>query len=64
MSIFDNFISKTSLLIPTDRYCHLIALCCYNLAKKLRTNVSINNENEQISFIFSSEKYSDEEIFV
>jgi hypothetical protein len=50
--------------MSNDRYCQLIALSCYNLAKKLRTNISINNENERITFIFSYEKYSDEEIFV
>jgi hypothetical protein len=64
MNIFDRFISKTSLLLTNDRYCQLIALSCYNLAKKLRTNILINNENEKISFIFSNENYRDEEIFV
>jgi len=63
MNIFDRFIYKYSLLI-NDRYCQLIALSCYNLAKKLRTNILINNENEQTSWIFSYENYSDEEIFV
>ncbi|CAF2486402.1 unnamed protein product [Rotaria sp. Silwood2] len=46
MYIFDRFISKYSLSID-DHDCQLIALSCYNLAKKLRTNISINNENEQ-----------------
>jgi hypothetical protein len=64
MNIFDRFISKTSLRLKNDRYCQLIALSCYNLAKKLRTNILINNENEKISFIFSNENYRDEEIFV
>jgi hypothetical protein len=64
MNIFDRFIYKTSSIITNDRYIQLIALSCYNLAKKLRTNVLINNENEKISFIFSYENYSDEEIFV
>jgi hypothetical protein len=63
MNIFDRFIVKSSLFI-TDRYCQLIALSCYNLAKKLRTNMSINNENEQISLILLNENYRDEEIFV
>jgi len=63
MNIFDRFILKYSLLI-TDRYCQLIALSCYNLAKKLRTNILINNENEQTSLIFLNENYTDEEIFV
>ncbi len=64
MNIFDHFIFKTSSLITNDRDIQLIALSCYNLAKKLRTNILINNENEQISFILSYENYSDEEIFV
>jgi hypothetical protein len=65
MNIFDRFISQTTCSkITNDRYCQLIALSCYNLAKKLRTNISINNENEQTSLIFSNENYSDEEIFV
>jgi hypothetical protein len=63
MNLFDRFISKYSLLI-NDRYCQLIALSCYNLAKKLRTNTSINNENEHTSLILLSENYTDEEIFV
>jgi hypothetical protein len=41
-----------------------MALSCYNIAKKLRTTASINNENEQTSLIFASENYSDDEIFV
>lgn len=65
MSIFDRFISKTfSSILTKDRYYQLIALSCYNIAKKIRTNISINNENEKISLIFSNENYSDEEIFV
>jgi hypothetical protein len=64
MNIFDRFIFKTSYIITNDRYIQLIALSCYNLAKKLRTNILINNENEQLSLIFSQENYSDEEIFV
>ncbi|CAF3958685.1 unnamed protein product, partial [Rotaria sp. Silwood1] len=64
MYIFDRFIFKTSLIIINDRDYQLIALSCYNLAKKLRTNILINNENEQLSLIFSNENYSDEEIFV
>jgi len=64
MNIFDRFIHKTSSIIINDRYIQLIALSCYNLAKKLRTNVLINNENEKISLIFSYENYNDEEIFV
>ncbi len=64
MNIFDRFISQTSSLIINDRQIQLIALSCYNLAKKLRTNISINNENEQLSLILSNENYSDEEIFV
>ncbi|CAF3293491.1 unnamed protein product [Rotaria socialis] len=63
MNIFDRFISKTSSAISNDRYYQLIALSCYNIAKKLRSNVSINNENEKTSLIFSTENYSDEEIF-
>ncbi|CAF3233420.1 unnamed protein product [Rotaria sp. Silwood2] len=63
MYIFDRFILKTSSIIINDRYYQLIALSCYNLAKKLRTNILINNENEQLSLIFSNENYSDEEIF-
>lgn len=64
MNIFDRFISKHSSIIKTDRYYQLIALSCYNIAKKLRTNVLINNENEKFSFILANENYSDEEIFV
>jgi hypothetical protein len=64
MNIFDRFISKTSSRITDDRSIQLIALSCYNLAKKLRTNIFINNENEQISLILAHENYSDEEIFV
>ncbi|CAF0947046.1 unnamed protein product [Rotaria sordida] len=63
MYIFDRFMSKTSSIITNDRYYKLIALSCYNLAKKLRTNILINNENEQLSLIFSNENYNDEEIF-
>ena len=63
MNIFDRFVSIYSSL-TNDHDCLLIALCCYNLAKKLRTNVSINNENERISFISRNENYNDEEIFV
>jgi len=62
MYIFDRFIYKNSLIIINDRSIQLIALSCYHLAKKLRTNILINNENEQLSLIF--ENYSDEEIFV
>lgn len=62
MNIFDRFISKYNFLI-TDRYYQLIALSCYNLAKKLRTNILINNENEQTSLIFLNENYTDQEIF-
>lgn len=62
MNIFDRFINKYSLII-TDRYCQLIALSCYNLAKKLRTNILINNENEQTSLIFLNENYHSQEIF-
>ncbi|CAF3550718.1 unnamed protein product [Rotaria socialis] len=62
MNIFDRFILKYSQLI-NDHHCQLIALSCYSLAKKLRTNVLINNENEQTSWIFLNENYSDEEIF-
>lgn len=64
MNIFDRFIWKTSLNISNDRSMQLIALSCYNLSKKLRTNMLINNENEQLSLILSHENYSDEEIFV
>jgi hypothetical protein len=64
MNIFDRFISQTSSLIIDDRHIQLIALSCYNLAKKLRTNTFINNENEQLSLILSNENYSDEDIFV
>jgi hypothetical protein len=64
MNIFDRFISQTSSLIINDRHIQLIALSCYNLAKKLRTNTFINNENEQLSLILSNENYSDEDIFV
>lgn len=64
MNIFDKFISKTHSFSINDRHCQLIALSCYNLAKKLRTNILINNENEQTSWIFLNENYSDEEIFV
>ena len=63
MTLFDRFFSKTSLVMD-DRYCQLIALSCHNLAKKLRTNLSVNNENEQTSLILLDENYSDEEIFV
>ena len=63
MTIFDRFFSQTSLVMD-DRYCQLIALSCHNLAKKLRTNLSVNNENEQTSLILLDENYSDEEIFV
>jgi hypothetical protein len=63
MNIFDRFIFKNSSFI-NDRSCQLIALSCYNLAKKLRTNIFINNENEQTSLIFLNENYTDEEIFV
>lgn len=63
MNIFDRFISKYPRN-PDDRYSQLIALSCYSLAKKLRTNTSINNENEQTSLILLNENYSDKEIFV
>ena len=63
MNIFDRFIMKYSSLL-TDRYCLLIALSCYNIAKKLRTNILINNENEQTSLILLDENYTDDEIFV
>ena len=64
MNIFDRFICKYSL-INNDHYCcQLIALCCYNLAKKLRTNILINNENEQTSLILLNKNYSVDEIFV
>ncbi|CAF0798651.1 unnamed protein product [Rotaria sp. Silwood1] len=62
MYIFDRFISTYSLSI-NNHDCQLIALSCYNLAKKLRTNTSINNENEQMSWIYLNENYSDKEIF-
>ncbi len=64
MNIFDRFICQTSSSLITDRSIQLIALSCYNLAKKLRTNILINNENERLSLILSNENYSDEEIFV
>lgn len=64
MHIFDRFISQTSSPILDDRSLQLIALSCYHLAKKLRTNTMINNENEQLSLIFSNAQYNDEEIFV
>lgn len=63
MNLFDRFISKSSE-IHLDRQCQLIALCCFNLAKKLRTNTFLNNENEQTSFILFQENYTHEEIFV
>ena len=63
MNIFDRFISK-SFEILLDRQCQLVALCCFNLAKKLRTNSFRNNENEQTSFILFDGNYTDEEIFV
>ncbi|UJR25985.1 hypothetical protein I4U23_007333 [Adineta vaga] len=62
MNIFDQFVSKNSLIID-DRYCQLMTLTCYNLAKKLRTNISVTNENEITSSIFLNEKYNDQEIF-
>ena len=63
MNIFDRFLANSSVLI-SDRSSQLIALSCFNLAKKLRTNMTINNENEQTSLIFLNENYTDEEIFV
>ena len=63
MNIFDRFIVKSSSIL-NDRYSELIALSCFNLAKKLRTNMSVNNENELTSLILLNENYSDEEIFV
>lgn len=62
MNIFDRFISKTSLLID-NRSNSLLALSCYNLAKKLRTNVLINNENEVTSLILANENFTDDDIF-
>ena len=64
MHIFDRFISQTSSSIVNDRSIQLIALSCYHLAKKLRTNTMINNENEQLSLILANANYNDEEIFV
>lgn len=64
MHIFDRFISQTSSPISSDHSMELIALSCYHLAKKLRTNTTINDENEQLSLIFSNADYNDEEIFV
>jgi len=61
MNIFDCFVSKQT---RTDHSLKLIALSCYNLAKKLRTSPISNKENERISSIFSEENYSDDEIFV
>lgn len=61
MNIFDCFISKQ---IRYDCSLKLIALSCYNLAKKLRTCPVFNKENERISSIFDEENYSDDEIFV
>lgn len=63
MNLFDRFISKSSEIL-LDRQCQLVALCCFNLAKKLRTNSFLHNENEQTSFILFHENYTDEEIFV
>ena len=63
MNIFDRFLGKSPLPI-SDHHCQLIALTCYNLAKKLRTNTSITNENEQTSWIFFMENYTEDEIFV
>lgn len=63
MNIFDRFISKTSLFID-NRSNSLIALSCYNLAKKLRTNILINNENEVTSLILANENFTDDDIFV
>ena len=63
MNIFDRFILKYPLAI-NDRFCQLIALSCYNLAKKLRSNMLINNENEVTSLILLNENYTDEEVFV
>ncbi|CAF0970051.1 unnamed protein product [Adineta steineri] len=62
MNIFDRFILKYSAIMNAH-YCQLIALSCYNLAKKLRSNISINNENEQTSLILLNQNYTDEEIF-
>lgn len=61
MQIFDRFISSS---IISEHSIELIALSCYHLAKKLRTNMTINDENEQLSLIFSNADYNDEEIFV
>lgn len=62
MNIFDRFYLK-SCRTKVEQNCQLIALSCYNLAKKLRSNTSINNENELISLIFA-ENYSKDQIFV
>ena len=65
MNLFDRFIAQTtSAVVGNDRSSQLIALSCYTIAKKLRHNSSLNNENEKTSFIFETENYRDEEIFV
>lgn len=65
MNLFDRFIAQTSsTFVGNDRYSQLIALSCYIIAKKLRHNTSINNENEKTAFIFETANYRDEEIFV
>ncbi|UJR22936.1 hypothetical protein I4U23_025963 [Adineta vaga] len=64
MNIFDRFLSKkSSKTTINDRSYKLIALCCYHISKKLRTNIVNNKENDQLAEIFSKENYHDEEIF-
>ncbi|CAF1585249.1 unnamed protein product [Adineta ricciae] len=62
MNIFDRFVANYSLT-NDNHYCELIALSCYNLAKKLRANILINKENEITSLIFQEKNYQEREIF-
>lgn len=67
MNLFDRFIRQTnhlSKINQDNRYCQLMALSCYTIAKKLRTTTSINNENEQIDWMYHQGEYRDDEIFV
>ncbi|CAF1371840.1 unnamed protein product [Adineta ricciae] len=63
MNLFDRFIAKRTSFQTDDRSLKRIALCCYHISKKLRTNIVNNKENDQLSSIFLKENYDDEEIF-
>lgn len=64
MNLFDRFLREAGSSTADERSSQLIALCCYNIAKKLRTNVLLSKENEQLSWILAEQMYSDDEIFV